>query len=57
MSGPESITFDSSIKFVLEITHRETGKTERRIFNAAEERIAAFSKLDVHTHSYFMEEI
>ena len=42
----------SRIIFVLETTHRDTGKTERRVFDTAEERLAAFSKLDIHTHGY-----
>ena len=46
-----------NLSFVLETTHRDTGKTERRVFATVEERIAAFSKLDIHTHSYRFDDI
>ncbi len=42
--------------FVLETTHRETGKIQRQEFATSEERIAAFSCIDIHAYGYRFEE-
>ena len=43
--------------FVLETTHRESGKTTRQEFTSQEDRMAAFSRVDVHAYSYRLEEM
>lgn len=47
----------SRIVFVLETTHRESGKTTRQEFTTPEDRMAAFSHVDVHAYSYRLEEV
>lgn len=42
--------------FILETTHRETGEVTRTEFETPEARIAAFARVDVHTHAYRFEE-
>lgn len=42
--------------FVLETTHRESGKIQRQVFATSEERINAFSRIDIHAHGYRFEE-
>ena len=42
--------------FVLETTHRESGKIQRQVFATPEERIEAFSRLDLHAHGYRFKE-
>lgn len=53
-------TVDTSLqsftRFVLETTHRETGKTQRQEFETPEERINAFSRIDIHAYGYRFEE-
>lgn len=40
------------MSFILETTHRDTGQTQRQEFVTAEDRIAAFARVDIHAHSY-----
>lgn len=42
--------------FILVTTHRETGKVTRDEFEARDERIAAFARIDLHDSAYRFEE-
>ena len=43
-------------RFVIETTHRESGKIQRQVFATSEERINAFSRIDIHAYGYRFEE-
>ena len=43
-------------RFILETTHRESGDVQRQEFATSEERINAFSRIDIHAHGYRFEE-
>lgn len=45
-----------SLTFALITTNRESGKTSRQEFATPEDRMAAFSRVDVHAYSYRLEE-
>lgn len=48
---PISDSAKLSTTFELVTTNRETGKTERRVFDTSEELIAALSEFCIHAYS------